>query len=92
MAGYVVYYCEHLRDGTEEGAKCFDALEEALAFLNKARNDWFAADNHTFRLFELGREVRLLEETVEESQPPRVVRRSVVAVPPEGSEPLSAAK
>jgi hypothetical protein len=56
---YVVYYCEHLRDDHNEGAKVFPTLAAALAFLTKARNEWFAADNHEFRLFELGKELPL---------------------------------
>jgi hypothetical protein len=70
--GYVVYGCEGLRDGREEWAKCFDTLEKAVAYLNK---DFFAKDNMTFRLFELGKEIPLTEESVEEPQPSKVTTR-----------------
>lgn len=64
--GYVVYVAEHLRDGIEEFAKCFDTQEAALAWINKGR---FAQDNHRFRLFELGKEIPLQQETVSLPQP-----------------------
>lgn len=70
--GYVVYVCEHLRDGVEEGAKCFVKLEDALAFINADR---FARDNHTFRLFKLGKELPLSADDVTEPQPAKVVKR-----------------
>ena len=63
---YMVYACEHLRDALEEYAKCFRSMEAALEFINRDR---FAQDNHTFRLFELGKEIPLAQEEVEEPQP-----------------------
>lgn len=68
-AGYVVYFCEHLRDGIEEGARAFDNLPDAIAFLDNARNEWFARSNYTFKLFTLGEEIPLEEEKVEVPQP-----------------------
>ena len=72
--GYVVYGCEHLRDGLEEWAKCFDTLETALAYVNE---DFFANGRMTFRLFELGKEVKLEERVEEIPQPPRMTKRLV---------------
>jgi hypothetical protein len=75
--GYVAYWVEHLRDGEEEGAVVFSGLPAALYFLTAARNEWFAADNFTFRLFELGKELPLEEESVMEQPPPKVGRRVI---------------
>lgn len=72
MSGYAVYVCEHLRDGIEEGAKCFSKLEDALAFVNADR---FARNNHAFRIFELGKEIKLEADDVVEPQPSKVVKR-----------------
>jgi len=73
---YVVYWCEHLRDGHEEGAKVLPTLESALEFLSSAATRWFAGSNYEFRLFELGREVPLerteMEEEVKVSSQKRV--------------------
>ena len=69
--GYVVYYCERLRDGREEGAKCFDTVEQASAFIN-ADNWGPGYRNITFRLFELGRELSLERVDEEVPQPPVV--------------------
>jgi hypothetical protein len=69
--GYVVYYCECLRDGREEGAECFDTVEQASAFINA--DSWGAGyRNITFRLFELGRELPLVRVTEQVPQPPVV--------------------
>lgn len=53
---YVVYGCEHLRDGEEEFARIVSSIDEAMEIINKDR---FARDNHTFKLFELGKEIPL---------------------------------
>lgn len=68
-AGYVVYVCEHLRDGVEETAKAFEKLEDALAYIN---HDWFAKGNHTFALFTLGKRLTLKKKRVEKPQAPVV--------------------
>lgn len=65
MKGYVVCFCERLRDGTEEGAKVFPTREKAIEFINKIANG-FAGDNCDFRLFELGKEIPIRGEKVEE--------------------------
>lgn len=62
--GYVVYYCEHMRDGQEEGARVFGTMVEAKAFLERMANESFARDNYTFRLFELGKEIVLNKKRV----------------------------
>lgn len=76
--GYVVYFCERLRDGMEESAKCFDTLDQVLAFVNK---DFFAKDNYEFCVFALGEEVPLKKQRVEVPQPPKVTEHFVLAVP-----------
>jgi hypothetical protein len=70
--GYVVYGCEWLRYGLEEWTKCFDTLEQAVAYINK---DFFAKSNMTFKLFKLGREIPLELEETEVSQPAKVTTR-----------------
>lgn len=62
---YVVYGCEHLRDGQEEWAKVCDTIEDAMKIINKDR---FAQSNHTFRLFELGAEIPLKQEECKEKE------------------------
>ncbi len=65
--GYVVYYVTFLQDGHEEGSKVFAKLDEALKYI-----DWLGntgGDRTEFRLFELGKEIPLNVETVEEPQP-----------------------
>ncbi len=59
VRGYVLYWCEHMRDGREEGARCFETLAEVEAFLNEKAVNFFAFDNRTFQLFEMGAEVPL---------------------------------
>ena len=66
--GFVVYGQEHLRDELVEWAKCFNTLEQAIEYINK---DLFAS-NITFRLFRLGEEIPLVQENIEEPQPPKV--------------------
>lgn len=61
---YVVYYCERMRDGQEEGGRVVMGLENALAFAAKIRNG-FAGDNTEVRIFELGKEIQI-EQFVEE--------------------------
>lgn len=51
---YVVYCCEHLRDGIEEMAKVVSSREEALKIIDKASNG-FGGRNTTFKVFELGK-------------------------------------
>lgn len=57
--GYVLYWCEHLRDGVEEGARVFTSIEAVETFLNKKAVNFFAFDNHEFQLFKLGKELPL---------------------------------
>ena len=65
---YVLYWCERLRDGTEEGARVYGSVEAALKGAARVKNGW---NPHTVevRLFELGEEVPIAEEAVEEPQP-----------------------
>jgi len=72
---YVVYWCEHLRDGREEGARVLASLDAALAFLSDAATRWFASSNYEFRLFELGREIPLRRAEREEQVKVSSVRR-----------------
>ena len=55
---YVVYYCERLRDGNDDGAKIVTGLDNALAMVERLGNG-FTACNMEIRLFELGREIPL---------------------------------
>ncbi len=55
---YVVYYCERLRDGVQEGARVVTGLEAALALATKLKNG-FAGDNVDVQIFKLGKEVKL---------------------------------
>lgn len=71
---YVVYFCERLRDGREEGARVVDTVEEGLALIERYAHG-YGGCNTTFRLFELGREIPLERETVEEPQPAKVRTR-----------------
>ncbi len=66
--GYVVYFCERLRDGREEGARIVNTKEEAIDFINKIRGS-FAGSNYEFGLYELGKQIPITTETVEEPQP-----------------------
>lgn len=76
---YVLYYCERLRDGIEEGAKVYSDLGEAVARAEKIRNG-FAGDNKEVRLFKLGEEIPLTETTVEQPQPSKKTVRVSVGV------------
>lgn len=71
---YVIHGCERLRDGIEEWARVVSSLEEAEAYLDK-RGNGFAACNMSFKVFELGKEVGVAEETVEQPQPARTSRK-----------------
>lgn len=62
----VVCWTEHLRDGTEYGAKLVDSEAEGLAVMDRLTNHGFGGDsNTTFQLFHLGAEIPLIRETVE---------------------------
>jgi hypothetical protein len=74
---YVVYWCEHLRDGIEEYARVWPSMEAALDCIARLANG-FAADNLEIRLFELGREIPLERKEEKEPQPDKVVRRYFV--------------
>lgn len=77
--GYVACFCEHLRDGREEGAKVVPTLKDALEIFERIRNRGVAGSNYTFRLFELGREIPLEEQVIETPQP--TVKSSRFVVP-----------
>ena len=70
---YVAYACEHLRDGEEESAMIFSKKEDAAAWIEKIANG-YAGNNHSFRLFEIGKELPILE-TVQETPQPTVKKR-----------------
>lgn len=78
---YVVYYCEQMRDGTSDGAKVVVGLENALAVADKIVNG-FCGDNTEVRLFELGVEIPLKRQIIEEAQPARTKAKMVVASSP----------
>lgn len=72
--GYVVYYVERMRDENAEHARCFERLDHAIAFVNKLADSFFGACIES-RLFEMGKEVPLVSDDVEEPQPAKVTRR-----------------
>ena len=76
--GYVVYYEERLRDGKDDGAKCFKTLDLALEFIDEAKKRFFAADNYKFQLFEMGKEIPLDEVVTEVPQPALLTKKTVV--------------
>ncbi len=76
VTGYVVYYVEELRDEHIEGAKCFETLDEACSYINGGR--WFG--NYTFRIFEMGQEVKLEPIKVKEHEKTVVKERTVYRV------------
>ena len=61
---HVVCWEEQLRDGREKGAKVRPDLVSALRTVEEMAN-CFHGRNMSFRVFELGQEVKLVEETVE---------------------------
>ncbi len=65
---YVVYWCEHLRDGIEEGAKVVSSLSAATDTMERILNG-FGGRTTSVKLFELGNEIPLVEEVTEEPQP-----------------------
>jgi hypothetical protein len=76
MKHWVVYGCEHLRDGIEEWAKVVSSVEEALAYINSGRFQ----HNYTFKIFELGKEVPIKQRTVKEEQKVVVKEHTVYEV------------
>ena len=77
MDYYVVWYEERLRDGMEDGAKIFESVEEALKFIEYGANRWFAASNHTFKLFKLGAEVPIQLSDIKTEKKEVVIRKQV---------------
>lgn len=67
---YVVYWCERLRDGTDEGAKVLNSIE-GVQELVKQLSRHIGYSNTTIRLFKLGEEIPLTVEKVLEPQPPK---------------------
>lgn len=74
--GYVVFWSEHLRDGTEEGARCYETLEGALEGAGELL-EGFNRHNLTVRVFTMGEEIPIVVEEVKEPQPPKVVKMVV---------------
>lgn len=62
--GYVVWYCERLRDGQEERSKMFKSIQSAVDWIEKMSNGFFGC-NLDFELFEVGRKIPI-EFKVEE--------------------------
>ena len=67
---YVVCATEHLRDGVEHGVTVVSSLKEVEETLDRWGNG-FAANNTTFCVFELGKEVRI-QRSVEETPQPSI--------------------
>lgn len=65
---YVVWWEERLRDGTDSGASVVTGLGDAMKKANEIKGGIFGRDI-TARIFRLGAEVPLAEETIREPQP-----------------------
>lgn len=67
----VVYWCEHLRDGVEEGSKIVADVGEAEVLVKQLTKGvgWC---NTTFRLFKLGDEIHIRVDRIEEPQPAKL--------------------
>lgn len=74
---YVVIAVEHMRDGSEDCARCFATERDALAWIDKLLNG-FPGDNYTFQVFELGRELKLTFDKIMEPQPAKEVKKVVM--------------
>lgn len=77
LQGYVAVYEEHLRDGTEDGAKVFigkNAKEQALEWINKLSTH---SHNCEYYLFKLGKQVSIVKQTIEEPQPAKATIKYV---------------
>lgn len=72
--GYVVYCNERLRDGNEDCARLFTTKGAALEWIEKIANG-FAGCNHDFALFELGKQIPLIESVEETPQPAKTKRK-----------------
>lgn len=73
---WVVYCFERYQDGSDEFAKVFSNLERAVEQASKWA--FSSHSNPDVRLFELGREILLREEVIEEPQPSIKKRRYVL--------------
>jgi hypothetical protein len=71
---FVIQWCEHLRDGEEYGTRIVPSLTHALSVINEIANG-FTGANHTFRLFKLGEEIKLVKDDKEVIKSKKVVRR-----------------
>ena len=71
---YVVYWCGPIHDG----AKLVFSLEVALELINRIKGGWPLGGNCEFRLFELGKEIPLHRETVEELQSPKKTMKYIL--------------
>lgn len=65
---FVVYYCENLRDGIDEGAKIVPSVAEGVKLIESLANG-FGGSNMHFKLFRIGSEIRLNASVVESPQP-----------------------
>lgn len=64
---FVVWWEEALRDGSEQGAKVLASLESAKIFMENLVNG-FGGANISCRLFQLGNEIPITKQEVEEKQ------------------------
>jgi len=77
---YVVGFTEHLRDGTEYGAKIVATLDDAIHMIERIANSGPYGVSCTFQLFELGNEVPLKEETEIKPKPVEYEERRCFSV------------
>ncbi len=69
MAKYVVWWQEHLQDSSwEDASKVVDTLGAAEKVINEVRSG-FSKGNCYFKVFELGKEIEIVEEETRMPQP-----------------------
>jgi hypothetical protein len=88
---YVVWVEEHLRDGREDWAKVYGTLDAALGYIAELADSFFAP-GFSYRLFHLGEEIPLTQETVETPQPAKTQTRYVLAKTPKRGNPTEGPK
>lgn len=68
---FVIYYFERLQDGYDEWSKIVGSKQEALQIINDMIGRVHCPEHHNarYKLFELGKEIPLQQEIIEEPQP-----------------------
>ncbi len=68
---YIIFIEERMKDGTETCLKAIRGLDEALAYINSHQQKIYAKNNFSYRLYELGKEIKIEEVEAEIPQPPK---------------------